>query len=172
MKHLLSILLFFSLDNSYSQQVRDFSSLVNTTDIKAYLNIPFGTITKLQVEIHDGNNLQMIAYQDTYLLKVNSVNEKPVNDIVLFRFTDETKQLANDNFTLYKLTYRKTAKSLTNIQIDKMKKGYVGKKFTIVAYETGRFTGIPTDYFKYRPVREDVSFHFEHYLIVVSILPK
>jgi hypothetical protein len=114
----------------------------------------------------------MKAYQGTYLLKINYVNDKKINDTLLLTFTDETETLANDDFSLYKLTYGKKAKSLTNTQIEKMKKNYVGKKLTVMAYETGHFTGIPKAYFKYRPIRADRDFHFEHYLAVVSNLTK
>ena len=160
--------------NANSQKQLGFSSQDDTsiTNIKTKLNIPFGTITKLNIEIYDGDSLQMKGYEGTYLLKVNSVNGKTINDTLLLTFTDETEDLANDDFGLYKLTYGKAAKSLASSQVDKMKKKYVGKKFTLMAYETGHFTGMPNEYFKYRPIRADRSFHFEHYLVVVSILPK
>jgi hypothetical protein len=107
-----------------------------------------------------------------YLLKVNSVNDKKITDTVLLSFTDESESLANENFGLYKLIYNKSVGSLTSTQIGTMKKKYVGKKLTLMAYEAGHFTGIPNDYGMYQPERADVSFHFEHYLVVVSNLTK
>ena len=41
-----------------------------------------------------------------------------------------------------------------------------------MAYEAGQFTGVPKDYFKYRPFSEDVGFYFEHYLVIVANLKK
>jgi hypothetical protein len=140
------------------------------TTITPKLNIPFGTIAKLEVEVYDGDSLQMKAYQGTYLLKINSVNDKKIGDTLLLPLTDETEELANDNFGLYKLTYRKTANSISDKEIAKMKKNYVGRKLTLMAYETGHFTGLPKDYFKYRPISAGTNFHFQNYLIVVSNL--
>jgi len=142
------------------------------TSIPTKLNIPFGTIAKLDVEIYDGDNLHRKGDQGTYLVKINSVNDKQQIDTLLMTFEDETEQLASENFALYKLVYGKKANSISNMQIDKMKKNYVGKKLTLMAYETGRFTGIPKDYFKYRPEVADKGFHFENYLVIVSILAK
>ncbi len=175
MRHLLSILLIFSFGHiAKSQKQPGLSSKSDTSiiTIKTKLNIPFGTIATLQVEVYDGDSLQMKGYEGTYLFKVNSVNGKAINDSLLLTFTDETDELPNDDFSLYKLTYGNTEKSLTSTQVDKMKKKYVGKMFTLMAYETGHFTGMPNDYFNYRLIRADRSFHFEHYLVVVSILTK
>ena len=54
-------------------------------------------------------------------------------------FEDETEQVANDNFKLYKMIYARMPPSIPGKQIDKMKRTYVGKKFTLMAYETGHF---------------------------------
>ena len=140
--------------------------------ITTKLNVPFGTISKLNVEIYDGDKLQRKEYQGVFLFKINSINDKPQNDTLLMTFLDETGQFANDDFELYKLTYGKSANSVSSKQVDKMKEKYVGKKFTLMAYETGQFSGMPKDYFKYRPIKADRSFHFQNYLIVVSSLTK
>lgn len=144
----------------------------SNTNISAKLAIPFGTIAKLEVEIYDGDSLQRKEYQGRYLLKINSVNDKKLVDTLLMAFDDETEELANDNFSLYKLVYRKKANTISSIQIHKMKKTYVGRKLTVMAYETGQFTGMPKEYFKYRPIRADRDFHFENYLMIVSIVKK
>ena len=170
MRHFLTIFLTLICLWANSQPRLGFSSQGDTsnTSITTKLGIPFGTISKLEVEVYDGDSLQMKAYEGTYLLKINSVNDIKINDTLLLAFTDETETLANDDFSLHKLTYGKKAKSLTNTQIKKMKKNYVGKKLTVMAYETGHFSGMPKDYFKYRPSRADRDFHFEHYLAIVS----
>ena len=142
------------------------------TSISTKLNFPFGTIAKLDVEIYDGDSLKMKAFGGTYLLKINSVNDKQQIDTLLMTFEDETGELANDHFKLFKLIYGKKANSISDKQIVKMKKTYVGKKLTMRAYETGQFTGMPKDYFKYRPIRADTDFHFENYLVIVSCLTK
>lgn len=44
------------------------------------LGIQFGTIAKLEVQIFDGESLNLKAFQGTYLLKINSVNGKTIID--------------------------------------------------------------------------------------------
>lgn len=119
----------------------------NTTDIiiTPQLALQFGTIAKLEVEVIDGNTLPLRAYMGEYLLKVNSVNGKTSKDSVLLLFSDETGSLKKTN---------------------------AGQKLTLMAYESGNFTGVPDSYFKYQPVRQDVGFGFRHYLIVVANLTK
>jgi hypothetical protein len=156
--------------NSLAQSTPGSKDDTSKVCITTKLNVPFGTIASLEVEVYDGDLLQMKAYAGTYLLKIRSVNGKRMDDNLLLTFVDETETLANDNLTLYEETYSKTAKSLTMEQIDAMKEKYVGKKLTVMAYETGHFTGLPEDYFKYKPIRADSGFQFEHYLVVVSNL--
>ena len=175
MRHFLTLILLQAGLWSYAQTETKFissqlDSSMSTITIK--LNVPFGTISKLDVEIYDGDKLQMKEYQGVFLFRINSINDRPQNDTLLMTFVDETGQFANDDFELYKLTYGKSATSISSKQIDKMKEKYVGKKFILMAYETGQFTGIPKDYFKYRPIRADRNFHFQNYLIVVSNLTK
>ncbi|MEO6720070.1 MAG: hypothetical protein ABIN67_06875 [Ferruginibacter sp.] len=143
------------------------------------LEIPFGTMSKLEVEIYDGDNLHWKAYEGTYLLKVNSINSKKINDTLILRFTDETETLANDCFSLYKLIYKKSGSPISDAQLNKMEKKYVGKKFTVMAYETGQFTGSPEKYFDYKPIVPGIPhvfathrFLFEHSLVIVSNLKK
>ena len=175
MRHILTFILVLIGLWSYSQtQYTPISHQGDSSkaSISTKLNIPFGTIAKLDVEIYDGDSLQMKAYEGTYLLKINSVNDKKQIDTLLMTFEDETGELANDNFKLYKLMYGKKANSISNKQIDKMKKTYVGKKLTLMSYETGQFTGMPKDYFKYGPSKAGRDFHFENYLVIVSGLTK
>ena len=175
MRYFLTFILVFIGPWSYSQTQHtpiNHQGDSSKTIISTKLNIPFGTIAKLDVEIYDGDSLQMKAYEGTYLLKINSVNGKQQIDTLLMTFEDETGGLVNDNFELFKLIYGKKTNSISDKQIDKMKKTYVGKKLTLMAYESGQFTGMPKDYFKYRPVQADRVFHFENYLVIVSSLTK
>ena len=173
MRHFLSLfLILIALWGNSQNQPAQISSQYDTSisTVTARLNVPFGTIVKLEVEIYDGDSLQMKEYQETYLLKINSVNGRQQIDTLLLPFEDETEQLANDNFKLHKLVYDRMPPSISRKQIDRMKKNYVGKKFTLMAYETGHFVGIPKDYSKYRPIRADRTFEFQNYLKVISNL--
>jgi hypothetical protein len=145
MRPILVILLFFIAIKANSQSHTSINQPGNTTDfvITPQLGLQFGTIAKLEVQVIDGNTLPRRAYMGEYLLKVNSVNGVAKKDTVILLFSDETQSL---------------------------KKAYAGEKLTLMAYETGNFTGIPDSYFKYQPIRQDVGFGFRHYLIVVSNL--
>lgn len=182
MKQVILILPILAFSLTGTSQVRLDVSLPkksSLTSIQTRLKIPFGTIAKLKVEIYDGDSLNMKGYESCYLLKVNSINGKVVRDTLLLKFIDETETFANDDNRLSALTYGKTIDSLTGKQFYEMKKKYVGKKFTVMAYETGKFTGIPEKYFDYKPVVPGIphvfanrGFFFEHSLVIVSNLIK
>ena len=138
--------------------------------VKNLLPIPFGTITKLTIQIVDGDQLGDKGYQSAYLFKIKTVDSVKLSKPVLIEFKDETGKFPADEFQLYKYVYGRETGSLTSDTIKMIKKEYVGKSFTITAYETGEFTGIPDNYFNYQPVRQDRSFYFRHYIIVVADL--
>jgi len=174
MKHFLTVLLILAglVARSQAQPGPDLTGGKSETILITKLGIPFGTIAKLEAEIYDGGSLRMKAYEGAYLLKINYINEKKIKGAIVLPFTDETGTLANDDFSLYKLIYKKKTDSLGEAQLNKMKEKYVGKKLRLMAYETGHFTGIPKGYFKYRPIRADVGFFFENYLVVVANLKR
>jgi hypothetical protein len=140
--------------------------------IKEWLTVPFGTIAKMNIEIVDGNELNDKGHQGSFLFKVNSVDSIPLSKPILIEFKDETGHFPSDEFELYKHLYGKKTGTISPEESELMKKKYVGKQFNIVAYEAGEFTGIPGDYFKYQPIRQDYGFYFRHYIIVVSNLTK
>lgn len=175
MRHLLTIIFILTCFLAKSQPVSPAFSLVGNsskTSLTAKLGIPFGTIAKLEAEIYDGDNLPRKGYEGSYLLKVIAVNGKIIKGTILLGFIDETKTLANEDSSLYRLIYKKEPPELSEAQVNKMKKMYVGKKLTLMAYETGHFTGIPKGPSKYIPIRQDVFFCFQHYLMVVANLKK
>ena len=177
---LIWLTLILSL-NVISQKRLDlsFPKKSSVTSIQTKLNIPFGTIAELEVEIYDGDSLNIKAYQNCYLLKVNSVNGKVVRDTLLLKFIDENETFANDDNALSAHTYGKTIDSLTEKQFYEMKKKYVRKKFKVMAYEIGQFTGVPEKYFDYKAIVPGIphifanrGFFFEHSLVIVSNLGK
>jgi hypothetical protein len=85
-------------------------------------------------------------------------------------FRDETDKFPNETFGLYKYLYGKKTGSLSSGMIEKMKKKYVGREFSIVAYETGGFTGFPVGYFEYQPLAQGTGFYFKNYLVIIASL--
>ncbi|MGC4104058.1 hypothetical protein [Ferruginibacter sp.] len=181
MKYLL-VTIFAIVCFKASSQIRLGNSLPGDSSnitITTKLGIPFGEMAKLEIEVYNGDSLLWKEYQGVYLLKVNAVNNIKINDSLILRFTDETGTLANDDFNLYQLLYKKKTGSLSSTQISKMRKKYIGKRITVMAYETGQFRGTPDKYFDYKPFVPGIphyfattGFHFEHSLVIVSNLSK
>ena len=154
----ISLTIVCILAKSQIRKGVSFPSDSNEIKLKTELGIPFGTVCKLEVETYAGDKLLWKAYSGVYLLKVNSINGKRINDTLILRYTDETE-------------------TLSDAQIAKTEKKYPTKKITIMAYETGQFSGIPEKYFDYNYVPPGVPkfkggtpFLFEHSLVVISNL--
>lgn len=145
-------------------------TLANAKVIKACLPVPFGTIVKMNVQIVDGEELKLKAYQSSFLFKIASVDSIKLSEPIIIDFQDETGSFPNNTFDLYEYLYGKKVGTISYETNTEIRKKYVGKEFVIVAYETGKFTGVPDGYFNYQDVRQDYGFHFKHYLIVVANL--
>lgn len=145
---------------------------LKSNQVKQLLILPFGTIAKMNIEIIDGDKLDDKGYSGAYLFKIKTVDSIKISKPIIIEFKDEMGKFPADEFQLYKYLYGRETESLTSDTITLMKKEYVGKGFTILAYETGEFSGVPDNYFKYQPVRQDRGFYFRHYIIVVANLTK
>jgi len=171
MKHFLTIILILTCLWAKSQELAE--SLVsggNKMVLTPKLGIQFGTIAKVEAEIFGGSSLHRMGYESDYFLKIKSVNGKIFNKNLVFKFNDETGTLANEDFALYELLYKKKTGSIEPVQLRRMQEKYVGKKLTLIIYETGSFLGTPRDNFKYGPPKQDFGFCFVHSLEVVSNL--
>lgn len=137
------------------------------------LNHPFGTFLTLGVEIFDGEKLHDKIHQGSYLFKIKTVDSILLSEPIIMEFKDETGYFPSDDFQLYKYLYGVDTGYLDGKTATKITKKYSGREFTIIAYESGAFTGLPKGYGKYTQViPQDVGFYFKHYLIVVSDLSK
>jgi hypothetical protein len=160
----VTIIGFFAATSALGQDT------LKPTQIKERLNVPFGTLVKMKVEIVDGEKLNDKYHEGNFLFRIKTVDSIAVPGSMIIDFKDETGKFPTDEFELYKYLYGKEAKEITSSESKKMKKNYVGQNFTIMAYEAGEFAGVPKDYFKYQPVRQDFGFHFRHLIIVVADL--
>jgi hypothetical protein len=144
--------------------------LKSSHSIKELLNHPFGTLLKLSVQIIDGDSSDSKGLAGSFVFRVDGINGIAFSDPIIMEFQDETDKFPNNVIELSKYLYsddRGTSSFDAEIE---MKKKYVGKQFNIIAYETGAFLGVPDDYFKYQPIRQDVGFGFKNYLIVIADL--
>lgn len=172
-KHSLKfVLLFLTMIAAFTKTAFGQDSTRPAQVIKERLPVPFGTITKMTIEIADGDELNEKGQQSSFLFKVKRIDSITLAKPIIMEFRDETSHFPSETFALYKYLYGKKTGTLSSDQIEKMKKRYVGKEFVIAAYETGGFIGIPGDYYKYQPIRQDYGFHFRHYLVVVGDITK
>lgn len=176
-KYFLSaiIALLFLISNLYfgQKQIQNSSSV-----IKENLDYPFGTLVKLKVEIVDGTDLKLKAMEGHYLINIKEVNDIPADKPFIMEFVDDSGEFPTEHFSLYKKLYKIEAEHDFSLDdIKKMQKYYVGRTFIVLAYETGKFVGIPneSDYVRKkvnlpRLMRQDVSFQFKNYLMIDSKL--
>ncbi|WBV52823.1 hypothetical protein [Chryseobacterium gambrini] len=176
-KYFLSALFFISvlISNVYFGQ----NHISNSSSvIKENLDYPFGTLVKLKVEIVDGTDLKLKAMEGRYLINIIEVNDIPVDKPFIMEFIDDSGEFPTEDFSLYKKLYKIEAEHDFSLDdIKKMQKDYVGKTFIVLAYETGKFVGIPneSDYVRKkvnlpRLMRQDVSFQFKNYIVIDSKL--
>lgn len=136
--------------------------------ISEQLNLPFGTIVNLKVEIVSGESLRMKEYQSSYLFLIKEIDGTPLADSLIMTFADETETFPSDDFELYEWLYGEEVGRLSSETINEMQKQYVGKIFDVIAYETGAFAGDPEGVYNYQMARQSSGFHFRNWLIVIS----
>ena len=148
MKTIISCLFCFNCFLVKSQVQVDSVKVKDTsfTILKSKTGIQFGTIAKLEVKVINGSDFKIKDYQSILLLEILKVNDFKVKEKHFLKYVDETNT------------------------INEEMKNLIGKKLTLFAYETGSFTGIPKDYFEYRPVIASKNFHFENKLVILKIL--
>lgn len=144
--------------------------------INEKLNVPFGTLVKLKIEIIDGNSMDRKGFQGTYLIRVLETNDSKLNKPFIIPFEDQTRKFPKNDFLLYEFIYGKEVENeLSSDKIEEIKKNYVGKIFHVLAYESGCFGG-NTKVSKYvkenlKPnlfMRQDTNFIFKNYIVIES----
>lgn len=139
-----SLLLFaLSLSTGCQTPKHDVSNKIRVR--MGLLRLPFGTIAKLEGVYQSGDELRKKAYSGVLLMKVLKVNGKKVDEVVSFRFDDDLR--ANK---------------------EKLKKTQAGQSFSVMAYESGGYVGLPHNAFDFIPIRATSKFHFESKLIVLK----
>jgi hypothetical protein len=151
-------------DSSYI----DYKDLYSKVKIVGKLGQPLGTIMEIKCRIVDDKPSYRL-HKGIYQLNILEINKKPVTEKIISEFEDETGNLPAYDFALYKFLYKKDTGILNSDMVEKMNKEYVGKEFTLFAYETGSYVGLPDNYYKYAPMRNGTSFYFKTFLIVISI---
>lgn len=147
---------------------------LNSIKVIGELGIPLGQIAQIEATIISGDSSQMKAYQGRYLLKVTTVDGKTLGAESVFEFSKtpgSQSELASTDFELFELKTGKKAEQLTAEQITKLREGYLGTRLSLLAYESGGFSGIPKNWPKDMMPWQGQTFHFGTRLMVVGEQP-
>ncbi|MEE9611310.1 MAG: hypothetical protein V3W19_08660, partial [Desulfatiglandales bacterium] len=106
------------------------------------LGVPLGDVCRVEGVFFDGSDLRMKAYDGIILLKVIKVNNTAIKNSVILRFSEFQKGILHDS--------------------------KIGKKFVGVAFETGKFVGVPPEAWKYVPIMSTTSHFFETSLVILK----
>ena len=168
----LSLFLFLSMIiiSCDAQNTND----LTINSIKEKLNVPFGTLVKLKIEIIDGKSLKLKEHQSGYLMKVLETNDAKLEKPFIIDFEDQTGEFPKNDFALYEFLYgKKVEDGLSSDKIEEMNKVYIGKVYYVLAYESGCFGGIPNvgkyvheNSNAFRLARQDTSFFFKNHIVI------
>lgn len=137
------------------------------------LNHPFGTFLTLKVEVVDGETLRDKIHQGDYLFRIKTVDSVLLPEPIIMEFKDVTGYFPSDLFKLNKYLNGVDTGYIDGETAEKNNAKYAGREFTIIAYESGEFRGLPDGYWKYtKSLIQDAGFYFRHYLVVFSDLTK
>lgn len=144
---------------------------LNQLPVIGNLGAPLGKSVSIQAVVVDGETLKDKYHSCDYLLKVTSVNGVPLESQPIMDFSLDHAidvRLAEDNFALFLLKNNDVASSLTADQVRKLQTGYVGKEVSLWVYETGGFSGMPSDTPEDSAIWQDRGYGFYTHLEILK----
>jgi hypothetical protein len=161
-KHVFILFAFLCLIPHTYGQVRFKNK--TTYEIKEKLNVPFGTIVEMKIEIIDSSG----KGRNHYFMKIKKIEGRRLLKPIIMDFHDKTGKFPRTHFELYEYLYGEKVGMLTSTMIDTMTKSYIGKTFKILAFETGDFIGLPFNYLDFTESGSVQSsyFHFRNYIYI------
>lgn len=138
------------------------------------LGIPLGTVAEIRASVVAGSETGTKQHDGSYLLRVTEIDGRPIAVAPVLEFSVPSfvqVKLANDDFGLYELKTGTKAGELDSVEIKKLQKGYVGKQVRLVVYETGGYSGIPSNLPKDVMAWSDRGFGFSTSLVVLAERP-
>jgi len=142
---------------------------------KATLDFAYGTVIEMKVKIIDGYHLGVSKGYGRYMMKVLEINGKSVDESLIFEFDNSyhPNKFPRDNFELYKHLYDEEIGMITNEMRLEMEKYYIDRIYNIVAFESGKFVGIPDGFGKYDVVPSGIKgLVFRNHLVILTDLTK
>jgi len=158
--------------NKFHDEPKSISLLdLNDVPVKGELGVPLGKSVRVQAVVVDGEVLKDKYHSCDYLLKVTSVNGVPLDSQPIMDFSLDHAmdvELAENNFALFLLKNNDEVSSLTADQVRELQIGYVGKEVSLWVYETGGFSGMPSDTPENSYIWQDRGYGFYTHLEVLK----
>lgn len=145
---------------------------LNKTEIIGKLGHPIGKAYEIEGTVVPGSSTGMKALEGVYLLKVTSVAGKSLTPPVMmsFRSQSETVLLPGNVSELQEKKLGKKGEIVSEAARQKLEKDYAGSRVRFLAYESGRFRGIPNDLPADFPVWQDTGFGFQSEIVLLKKL--
>ena len=137
--------------------------------------LPLGTVAELTAVIVSAEELRPVTKgggEGHYLLSVTHVDQRALKTPVVIEFSPHRMTeppLVNNAFALHEFKKGRKTGQLNSVQIKELESGYVNRTVNIVAYESGEFRGMPRNLPKGMGIWQDMSYHFENSLVVLSL---
>ncbi len=110
------------------------------------LSVPLGTIVDLTAEVVSGNSLRWKYAEGRYLLRVIKVERHVLDHPVIMDFehwSPDPCDLACDDAEFQDVVRRKLKEGATQADVNAFASHYVGRKYRLVGFESGGFSGVP-----------------------------
>ena len=119
---------------------------IHARGFAGYLGLPLGTVCKIEAIVIDGDALRIKSTVGKYLLKVHSVDGKPLAKQPTMRFGGYSKlrETPPSNHTeLYEQRLGKRLRSTNTEEMRKLERGYVGSTQRLLSTKQQGSKGLP-----------------------------
>ena len=158
---------------------------LNHVNIVGRIGVHLGKAVVVDVVVSNDDQSNSKAAQGHYFLEVKTVDGVPLKSKVFMRFevrggnTDDDDlfgggagsgafRIPTNSYELYRLKHGRQATELSSKDISELEKGFIGRQYRLLAYETGGYSGLPKGLPTHYPVWQDHGFAFSSYLMVLG----
>lgn len=152
------------------EQVIRVKDLQGRDRVMGRLGKPLGTVVEIVGTVIDGQSLRDKVHQSSFLLRVEEVAGRRLLLSQLMDFRSSGRVLPRDDLELYEQKHGQRANSLSQQDLEPLKRDYVGQRVRVLGYETGEFSGIPWNWPKDLPSFQATGFGFGGYLVLLKKL--
>lgn len=141
---------------------------LNRIEVIGALGVPICHYVEVEATVARKNSAKG---NGDYRLDVTKVDGRALPEPLRMEFWDSTYEVPADDFARYEQLHGTRKDILTDKDCDGLDVGYVGKKFTLLVYESGQFHDPPSEEMdKYEDSRQLAGWGFSTNLRVVKVL--